>query len=625
MISSAYIKAGNEFFEKNLKNYRRLGLSYNDFWEKGFNDYIHRQQGHSDQTIQHCKDVENNVWLLIRKKEYIRYFPLEILYILSLSCALHDCAKTGDNTDHAKEGAKIIKEELVKKGYVNKQSVADVISYIVSVHHSGNLSSLSEELDIGANIPIRVKDCAAIFRLADMMSTTEERALRIPLLVNLSEDNLTQFLNRVRLSIQSCQPSKSDRTCIEVRYYTEDVQTKQDIELYVEGLNKDLTEEHRKVLQNIKVPYLKKYTPEEKEITLPYKFIPFALSSFWEVLLTHRNEISMIIRKIPSSKRKSSGLVPCYFVTNETNIDIYGELLEKIETEKFIDSKFLYWSLRGTKEYLSLCRNPNYLLSHVAHKLLEKGFRTQIYPVIRSSDKKLQQVIDLGVGDGQEMIVILNTLLSDKTNRPKIHCSLIDFSYHMLRIAVATLNIAFFQKEQYKNRLKFFAINGDFRNLNLYRDILRSTNGSRLFCLLGGTLGNFSESEVLVAINKEMSAQDFLLLGVDLLGGRSDEELLKAYDSIYNKKFLFNPLADLGFNFNQSTFKCEIKDNVSEVPNSKTVTSWFSINGANVQIAKSTKYDPTNLKDYLKKFKFYVLKDIINDNRNYALFLMTKK
>jgi len=190
---------------------------------------------------------------------------------------------------------------------------------------------------------------------------------------------------------------------------------------------------------------------------------------------------------------------------------------------------------------------------------------------------------------------------------------------------MANLDITFLQNEQFGKKLTFFLINGDFRNLDFYRDILRTINSSRLFCFLGGTLGNFFEREVIEPIEREMTEQDFFLLGVDLIGNRSNKELMKAYDNIFNKKFLFNPLAELGYNFERCVFKCEIKDKVSEVLSSKTIISRFTVNGIDVQIAMSTKYSLPDLKYYLKnQYKFRILKDITNDDGTYVLLLLSK-
>ena len=141
---------------------------------------------------------------------------------------------------------------------------------------------------------------------------------------------------------------------------------------------------------------------------------------------------------------------------------------------------------------------------------------------------------------------------------------------------------------------------------------------------LGGTLGNFFEREVLDAIKEEMSKEDFLLLGIDLLGERSDEDLKSGYNSLYNKEFLFNPLADIGYDFERCDFNCSVRTSVSHVPNSRTVVSSFSAD-KEIQMAISTKYDFESLEEYLKTvWRFHILTSIVNKRGDYVIHLMTK-
>lgn len=614
-------QVGNKFFEKKLKGYNNLGISYADFWQKAFDDFISKQIGGTDQGIKHCRNVEHNIWKLIGN--YGKYLPLETLYVLSLSCALHDCAKTGKISNHAIVGAKIIQDKLVSMGYVQRQSTANAMAWIVSAHESGIFSPLLERVSVGGDVEIRLKDCAAIFRLADMMDTCEDRAARFHKIFNLPHATLNPFLNDVRLCIHDCSLSKTD---IEVKAYTTDINSQRNVKIYIKGLNKDLTSEHIQLLKNIKVVYLtKNFVERSKNISLPYKFVLSWQTHFPDTLPPTVHKVPTVAKKIPVTGKGISRLVPCYFINTETNVDIDRELFDSIKIKKEIDPKFLYWSLTGAKAYLSLIKNPLYTLPNIAHDLLIKSLATQIYPIIENANRKVHQLVDLGPGNGVELNIMLNILISNMTENLKIQCSMVDFSYHMLRIAVNTLDDANLHNEKYKDNIVLYTINGDFRNLYLYKSILSGSGGSRVFTFLGGTLGNYFEREVIEPIRREMSKQDFFLLGVDLLGDRSDEELRGAYDSIYNRKFLFNPLAEIGCEFEHCEFKSEIKARISEVPKSKTVISWFTVDNEDIQVSISTKYDLTSLKSYLKdRFGFHILKDVINDTGEYAILLMAK-
>ena len=346
---------------------------------------------------------------------------------------------------------------------------------------------------------------------------------------------------------------------------------------------------------------------------MPYKFV-----------LTKNTFLDTLREKAPTTftiKEGASRLVPCYFHNQETDIDIYTELMDSIEKDSVINSKFLYWTLRGTKEYLSLCKDQNYLLPYIAHNLLKENF-SELYSII-NSDGNLLHIVDLGVGDGQEINIILGAFISDSNIDDKIYCSLVDSSYHMLRVAINALDETNFSDTIYKEKVALFAINCDFRDVHLYRDSLRVSTGARLFCLLGGILGNFIENEVIGPISAEMIACDFFLLGVDLIGNRTDEECISAYDNILDKKFIFSPLAEIGFVFEQASFAFEIKSDISEVKSAKTIIARCSVEGKSIQMGKSTKYILAELKSYLlNNYSLDVVRELINKEHNYALLLI---
>lgn len=63
----------------------------------------------------------------------------------------------------------------------------------------------------------------------------------------------------------------------------------------------------------------------------------------------------------------------------------------------------------------------------------------------------------------------------------KIYCSLVDSSYHMLRVAINALDETNLSRTIYKEKMDIVAINCDFRDVHLYRDLLRLSKGARIF------------------------------------------------------------------------------------------------------------------------------------------------
>ena len=437
------IGEGNDFFRKKLKSYDRLGRPYDTYWEMAMNDYIEHQRGVSGQGLTHCKRIENNIWLLIR--EHVNIFPAEYLYILSLSCALHDCAKTNhlqeEGEDHAIKGAGIIRGSILGR-YVEKQITADAIAYIVGSHAAGAFPFIKEPFDVGGDNPVMLRACAAIFRLADMMDTSEERTPRLG-----NRDAQLNFVENVRRSISNCVPDPNDKSKIKIIPSSDDIQSLHDLRQYVKGLNSDLTSEHVELLKNSQITHYKKNKVMQTPISLPHEFY-----------ISEGGHSSTIVQPDVTTPRTTAvvsqsikRLTPCYFLNSETNLDIRNDLLRCID-KGAIDSKFLYWSLTGTKKYLDLCRNPFYSLPKVANNLLLKCFESEFYPII-NEHAPVKTIVDLGIGDGIEMSIMLRIFLtSQQTRDSKIKCALVDSSYNMLRVSVnnidnITLAVADYQKD----------------------------------------------------------------------------------------------------------------------------------------------------------------------------------
>lgn len=619
-------RAGNKYFKRKLQDSHRLGLPYEQLWDKAFRDFQRFQIGSADQGIVHCKDVENNLWKLLGN--YDKFIPEEFFYILSLCCAFHDLGKTEKHPQvpHSARGAEIIKNEFVNSGVVNHQSTADAVSYITAAHEVGDFSFVPESCYVG-DMKIYLKSCAAVFRLADMMSTGEDRAARLHILLKIPHDHLSTFVNQVRLNIQSCELCESDKRILEIYARFANQHERENIVKYVDGLNRDFTAEQQTLLQNIKTEYLSKtQTVKSRVFSLPYKF---AIKWVYPYSFAGRNKVESYDKEkttkqviVPNIRR----LRPSYFLNTETNLDIYQKLYDSVTGKRIVDPKFLYWTLRGASSYLSLSQNPFYTLNDIAKEFLLAVFSSEFYPIIKEKFGTPSCVLDLGVGDGTESNVLLNAIINEEKSSLKLEFFLIDFSYHLLKVAVNNIDSLNRANELYWKTIELITINEDIRDIQLFEQIINHCKSPRIFALLGGTLGNYFERDLLEPIQLELGDSDCLLLGVELIGGRSDEELRASYDSIFNRKFLHEPLSILGYEFEDSQFTVEVKETLSEVPQSKTIASWFNIDKASrVRLAISTKYKLESLESFIKhSLQMKVLHSMQTEDRTYGILLLQK-
>lgn len=620
MEISSIEKIGNAFFRDKLKNYTKLGLPYCIYWGRAYDQFIKDQKGKTDQGIRHCKSVEHYVWVLLEK--HLSSFSRESLYLLSLSSVFHDVAKISMNVhNHAQKAADIILEYLASRGYVNDKGTAMAVAYIVSSHDEGDFSHIPVEYPVGEEMNVFLRSLAAIFRMADMMDNCESRAVKLYKVFDIPPPQQDRFLNNVRDAIISTLPSRTDETVLEVQAYSTDVTTIRNVELYVKGLNAGVTPEHIQLLKNIQTRYIKRFRCYVESLSLPYKF-SLKWVPFQPRLVSKRTDIIVPAFSEPAVTRPAA----CFFLNTKTNINIKKDLIDSIRNRKEIDAKYLYWSLSGTKNYLDLCRNPDYTLPYVAENLLRDKFRSEICPLIKRRSSRID-IIDLGPGYGEEPNIIINSFAQGMRDSDKINSILVDFSYHMLQLCVSYLDDVNLGKPNYRKNVSIISINSDFRDLQEFESIISDLAHTRLFVFLGGTMGNFFEKEILGVIRKMMKDSDYLLLGADLIGDLSDEDLKASYNSRYNQLFLFSPLAEIGFDIDDCRFECDIEEDISDVEESKTVCSYFYLpDGKKIRVIFSTKYDLQKLNAYLTtRSKLNIVKSVNTDDGGYSMLLLSKK
>ncbi|GAI46745.1 unnamed protein product, partial [marine sediment metagenome] len=133
-----------------------------------------------------------------------------------------------------------------------------------------------------------------------------------------------------------------------------------------------------------------------------------------------------------------------------------------------------------------MCRNPNYTLPYVAENLLREKFRSDLCPLVQQGGLKVD-LVDLGVGYGEEPNIIINAFLEKLKASENLNCVLVDFSYDMLQMCVYYLDEANMEKSKYQDNFTTIAIHTDFRDLPKFESKIPDSENPRLFAFLGGT------------------------------------------------------------------------------------------------------------------------------------------
>ncbi|HHJ52750.1 MAG TPA: L-histidine N(alpha)-methyltransferase, partial [Caldithrix abyssi] len=164
--------------------------------------------------------------------------------------------------------------------------------------------------------------------------------------------------------------------------------------------------------------------------------------------------------------------------------------------------------------------SPKYFYDEVGSKLFEEITRlSEYYPtrcekqILTSLWDKLHlefdelSIVELGSGDASKIRLLLRQI-------PEFHLEKI--TYIPIDISKAALNWAADELTREYPELNIHGIVADF----LFDLSMIPENGQRLFCFLGGTIGNFDPDEArrfLEMLGAMMRSDDRLLLGMDMV------------------------------------------------------------------------------------------------------------
>lgn len=226
-------------------------------WQVAQKNIHEFQMGTTGQGSNHCLAVEENIWRLIC--DDIDKFSQLDLFLLSASAALHDIGKTGgekseESEDHGEVAKKLMfKDDNWKNFFPGERARAEAVGYIISVHCNGKIDGVPEEFAVGGPQVVLLRSLAAIFRLADMLDTDYRRT---PYLIkSFKELNFSEEIVKVwtaRSSIHGWKKTDDGKGLL-LQAYPDKEEDRIIALAYIDLLNEDLSEAHKKHLENCSV------------------------------------------------------------------------------------------------------------------------------------------------------------------------------------------------------------------------------------------------------------------------------------------------------------------------------------------------------------------------------------
>lgn len=343
--------------------------------------------------------------------------------------------------------------------------------------------------------------------------------------------------------------------------------------------------------------------------------------NYIKAMRTGINKITQSIEQIQKEKKKSTTLIRGdyrnYIADASISLDIldfemHEEWIKNIRRAKKVKEELLYWERNTANRWMEY---EKYTIKRIDHLLnLSKFLKENIDEAI--------DFISLGPGSGEKDKIIISNLINPKY----VHWYYpIDISSHLLFQTLKKITSEFDDR-----KLKVKGIRANFKSLERLKFVYQYTNHLNIFLLLGNTLGNYQESDLLNTIRNSMYKDDLLILELNKIDQENNSS--NKYNNPNYQKFILEPLKSIGITPKSNQLKFESFDNnASSIENAIRINANYYLNQDDkkligneydkITITHSTKYDYQKLIEYLSSMNFEI---IYSDDSNDQIVVIIK-
>ena len=240
-------------------------------------------------------------------------------------------------------------------------------------------------------------------------------------------------------------------------------------------------------------------------------------------------------------------------------------ILQHIETDTVISSRFHYSHDACAANWISRCKDPQY--QHQRHTTefwsgaASKKYVAQVRDLVAG---QLFDFVSLGPGDGQKDADLVSNWLDDGVDLVYYPY---DVSFPLAAHAVRAVQRRAIARG-FADRLRIKAVLADFEHLDQVRQVFQHRSTPNVVGLFG-TLGNLrGDLDFLHRLSQVMDEGDLLLLEVRLDPNTSLERLVSKNSLRHD----FGPLEHhLGMTFDRSSVRAKYDMEGSSIPNTKTI------------------------------------------------------
>jgi hypothetical protein len=270
---------------------------------------------------------------------------------------------------------------------------------------------------------------------------------------------------------------------------------------------------------------------------------------------------------------------------------------------------------------------------------LQALFESEPWKVSLDGSRPLTAVMLAGGGAPSKDLVLLRSLLAQPYVQTPIHYYLNDISPYMLTASAVWIR----ESLRSIGRLENVAVRlvyDDVFELAGLRELFHQ-QGKVIFAITGGTIGNFSEVAFFHSLNRAADDGDLLIVSADTLDGMPQHAVEDTLISKYNNPDLRNfirpvvkaVLAEFNSHEPLDSALDRIKVTIrtgsymrsSDVPHSRSVIVTLDVNGREIVLVTSTRYQSAELTAFAAGFGWQPVCQIPSPrNEHYQQFLFCR-
>jgi hypothetical protein len=246
-------------------------------------------------------------------------------------------------------------------------------------------------------------------------------------------------------------------------------------------------------------------------------------------------------------------------------------LPQTLHDHKIVDERYWYWDEKGAALWLYLKDSKNYPFFTETYEVLQSKvahIRDIIFKRLSQNRTATIDVVAIGVGSAEKELLVLRAMLDEYRRRgarlrPPMYYIPMDISFPLLQNSIRLMFSDSSVRNQLEQRnLVVRPILTDF--LETPRQLIATQNEGKLITALG-MLTNVSREGALAALHTLMDNNMLLLIDVELIGGRINDDLIKEYSSDEVSDFLYHPVDMLCAGAASERFATQVRGRFSEV------------------------------------------------------------